>query len=236
MKETLWGGTVPAPTTKRKAATQKQKAKGKRVKPVAEEEESVEEDSDSETEKAVPEGRVHAKAKVPRPAPPGSNAWATKARVLLSKGEYGSRWTELVGAWWAREEGAGFAGTNKAHPAKKRPTQIKDWVGRARNPNFTPEIPDVEEYGEEWWGWWVDINPAWRQKKRPMKRGDGPSWACLDINGQNGFLNVLVGLKWWRDELEEGSPDWEEAVDDVTWVLQQMKEYVALSPTLAHTC
>ncbi|KAJ6467619.1 hypothetical protein C8R47DRAFT_990325 [Mycena vitilis] len=160
----------------------------------------------------------------------------------------------MVGAWWAREEDAGFAGTvstgvyvaerqrltsnaqNKGHPAKKRPTQIRDWVGRARNPNYTPAIPNVEKYGEEWWEWWVDINPAWRQKKRPMKRGNGPSWSCLDLNGPNGFLNVLMGLKWWRDKLEDASPEWEEAVDDVTWVLQQMKECVVLPLTVIHSC
>jgi hypothetical protein len=72
----------------------------------------------------------------------------------------------------------------------------------------------------------VDINPAWRNEQRPMKREGGSSWSTLDIPGQNGFLNLLMCLKWWRDAMEVPSPDWEEAVDDVTWVLQQMTEYV----------
>jgi hypothetical protein len=50
------------------------------------------------------------------------------------------------------------------------------------------------------------------------------SWASMDYKGQNGFLNVLMVLKWWRDAIDIPSPDWEEAVAEVTWVLQQMKK------------
>jgi hypothetical protein len=31
-------------------------------------------------------------------------------------------------------------------------------------------------------------------------------------------------LKWWRDAMKEATPDWEDAVDDISWVLGQMKE------------
>ncbi|KAJ7350502.1 hypothetical protein DFH08DRAFT_668552, partial [Mycena albidolilacea] len=101
-----------------------------------------------------------------------------------------------------------------------RPQAVGDWVGRARN--YTPTIEDVDEFGQEFWTWWIDINPVWREKKRPMLRHDESSWSCMDYKGQNGLLNVLMVLKWWRDALEVVSPDWEEAVNDVTWVLQKM--------------
>lgn len=48
----------------------------------------------------------------------------------------------------------------------------------------------------------------------------------MDYHGQNGFLNILMCLKWWRDALDVESPDWEEAVNDVTWVLQEIQRYV----------
>ncbi|KAJ7315518.1 hypothetical protein DFH08DRAFT_630163, partial [Mycena albidolilacea] len=96
------------------------------------------------------------------------------------------------------------------------PKAVGDWVSRARV--FTPEI-EPEVFGRQFWEWWVDINPDWRTSQRPMIREDGKSWASLDFHGQNGFLNVMACLKWWRDALETPSPDWEEAVDDVTWVL-----------------
>jgi hypothetical protein len=44
----------------------------------------------------------------------------------------------------------------------------------------------------------------------------------MEYKGQDGFLNVLMLLKWWRDAMKDASPDWEEAMDDVTWVLQKM--------------
>jgi hypothetical protein len=54
-----------------------------------------------------------------------------------------------------------------------------------------------------------------------MPKKTGP-WKFLDVLGQNGFLNVLIGLKWWRERLDEESEEWREAVDDVSWVLKQM--------------
>jgi hypothetical protein len=89
---------------------------------------------------------------------------------------------------------------------------------------YTPTITNAEDFAKSWWGWWIDINPAWQEKQQPMKRVQEESWVCLDYHGQNGFLNVLACLKWWRDSLESRSSDWEEAVDDVTWVLQKMQE------------
>ncbi|KAJ7787482.1 hypothetical protein B0H14DRAFT_2269848, partial [Mycena olivaceomarginata] len=101
--------------------------------------------------------------------------------------------------------------------AKKRPQEVGDWVARARN--HTPTIANADNFGKGFWAWWVDINPTWRNEQRPMKREGASSWSSLDIHGQNGFLNLLMCLKWWHDAMEVQSPDWEEAVDDVTWVL-----------------
>lgn len=98
-----------------------------------------------------------------------------------------------------------------------------DWVSRARN--HTPVIGNVQDFGAEFWAWWIDINPAWRGDMRPLSRTAADmSWASMDYKGQNGFLNVLMVLKWWRDAIDIPSPDWEEAVAEVTWVLQQMKK------------
>ncbi|KAF7341811.1 hypothetical protein MSAN_02036000 [Mycena sanguinolenta] len=60
----------------------------------------------------------------------------------------------------------------------------------------------------------------------------GKTGCAWIIRARMGFLNVLMLLKWWRDAMEEGSPDWEEAVNDVTWVLQQMNECSEDNPIL----
>jgi hypothetical protein len=54
-----------------------------------------------------------------------------------------------------------------------------------------------------------------------MLKKDVP-WECLDIAGPNGFLNIVICLKWWRERLEEESIEWRDAVQDVTWVLKRM--------------
>ncbi|KAJ7188437.1 hypothetical protein C8R46DRAFT_830441, partial [Mycena filopes] len=99
--------------------------------------------------------------------------------------------------------------------AKKRPKEVGDWVARMRN--HTPANGD--ELGGRFWVWWIDINPTWRGETRPMACRSGETWASMDARGQNGFLNVLMVLKWWRDATKKSTPDWEGAVDDVTWVL-----------------
>ncbi|KAJ7734705.1 hypothetical protein B0H14DRAFT_2408771, partial [Mycena olivaceomarginata] len=108
----------------------------------------------------------------------------------------------------------------KGLPAKLRPAQVGAWVQRARTGK--PDIRDVERFANEWAKWWQEINPAWRKVSLPMSRlGDGP-WVGLDLPGANGFLNVLICLKWWREQVETESKEWKEAVEDVTWVLRQM--------------
>lgn len=108
----------------------------------------------------------------------------------------------------------------KGLPAKLRPAQVGASVQQARTEK--PDIRDVERFANEWAKWWQEINPAWRKVSLPMSRSrDGP-WVGLDLPGANGFLNVLICLKWWREQVETESKEWKEAVEDVTWVLRQM--------------
>jgi hypothetical protein len=100
-----------------------------------------------------------------------------------------------------------------------RPVQVGAWVQRARSGK--PDIKDVEEFAQSWTRWWQEINPLWRKGITPMPRIDG-CWSSMDLPGPNGFLNVLVCLKWWRERLQEESEGWKEAVGDVKWVLTKM--------------
>ncbi|KAJ6490571.1 hypothetical protein C8R47DRAFT_939242, partial [Mycena vitilis] len=141
-------------------------------------------------------------------------------KSFLGNKDFGPCWTDLVEAWWAREEDAGFEGTRQAHSAVHRPTAVGAWVSRARK--YTPEIKNTDEFSRTWWGWWTDINPDARGENRPLLRVDIVDWQGMDLYGQNGFLNVLMCLKWWRDALENETRDWREGVDDVTWVIKKL--------------
>ncbi|KAJ7184048.1 hypothetical protein B0H12DRAFT_1083253 [Mycena haematopus] len=68
----------------------------------------------------------------------------------------------------------------------------------------------------------VPKNFGWAGFRRDLRSTQREGVGRLDLYGQNAFLNVLMCLKWWRDAIPVASPDWENAVDDVTWVLQQM--------------
>ncbi|KAJ7923568.1 hypothetical protein B0H13DRAFT_1602476, partial [Mycena leptocephala] len=149
--------------------------------------------------------------------------WVVKAKKSLEEDDMGPKWVELVGEWYRREEGKGFISPVSSISLTSARTflltSVGAWVQRARI--GTPEIKDVAVFGREFWTWWQDINPVWRKISLPMEKKDG-SWACMDLPGPNGFLNVLMCLWWWRNKMEEPSQDWREAVEDVTWVLRRM--------------
>ncbi|KAJ7504122.1 hypothetical protein B0H11DRAFT_2221569 [Mycena galericulata] len=211
--------------------------KAKRARKRKEESESEAEATPSESEEEEEEAgskgeEIHTRTPPPPRAPrvPRTAAtakvqpkgWSMKAKSFLTNNDLGEAWLALVDKWWAREERNGFEGTTRSHATKKRPKQVGEWIQRARN--YTPSIEDTNEYAKQWWAWWVDINPAWREEKRPMLRNREGPWECMDYNGQNGFLNVLMSLKWWRDSMPEASKDWEDAVEDVTWALSEMEK------------
>ncbi|KAJ7125574.1 hypothetical protein C8R43DRAFT_843012, partial [Mycena crocata] len=105
-------------------------------------------------------------------------------------------------------------------PTMNRPAQIGSWVKHARA--HKPSGIKLPEFSDEWVAWWRAINPAWRIRNGELVREGTGSWECLRYPGQNGFLNIVVGLKWWREELEEEQSAWIEAVADVTWVIKAM--------------
>ncbi|KAJ7441814.1 hypothetical protein B0H11DRAFT_2251877 [Mycena galericulata] len=74
----------------------------------------------------------------------------------------------------------GVRSQTRSHSAKQRPKQVGDWIQRARN--YTPTIEDTDEYAKQWWAWWIDINPAWREKKRPMLRDRDARWESMNYH------------------------------------------------------
>ncbi|KAJ7488209.1 hypothetical protein FB451DRAFT_1025494 [Mycena latifolia] len=132
----------------------------------------------------------------------------------------GGDWAALADLWWRLEESMGFVSTTKCLPTALRLKQVSLWVKNTRI--GTPALI-VETFSAEWRAWWRKINPEWRRAEDGAlkKEGDGP-WDALRCPGQNGFLNVLVCLKWWRVGLDAESKDWKDAIADVKWVIEGM--------------
>jgi hypothetical protein len=72
------------------------------------------------------------------------------------------------------------------------------------------------------------LNPEWRKTgvtdgERLRKSREG-EWGSTVQTGPNGMLNVLICLRWWRDVIDETELGaWEEALKDVSWVMEQNK-------------
>lgn len=48
--------------------------------------------------------------------------------------------------------------------------------------------------------------------------------------GQNGFLSILQVLKWWQELLDDTDTlEWEFALENVAWVIQEVLNSLLLS-------
>ncbi|KAJ7806503.1 hypothetical protein B0H13DRAFT_1669770, partial [Mycena leptocephala] len=128
-------------------------------------------------------------------------------------------WTKMVGLWWGLERSTGFASSPKGFATKGRPKEVAYWVKCARK--GSPNIENVGAFVADWKGWWKGINPEWRiARDGTLRRTEEGPWDTMKVPGANGFLSVLVCLKWWKDAGGEG--DWADSVADVTWVLERL--------------
>lgn len=67
----------------------------------------------------------------------------------------------------------------------------------------------------------MGLNPEWRVRDGVLVREGEGSWDQMRQPGANGFLGVLIALRWWMDE-EVEMDDWRVMVDDVTWVIEAL--------------
>ena len=69
------------------------------------------------------------------------------------------------------------------------------------------------------------LQPSWRIEGDLLIRSapQGESWEGLRKGGTAGIYVVIMGLSWWiKLQLMERDPHAWTAVEDVTWVIQQM--------------
>ncbi|KAJ7838440.1 hypothetical protein B0H13DRAFT_1643265 [Mycena leptocephala] len=156
----------------------------------------------------------------------GVPKWAADARDLLRDGPGGAVWDGVLEEWWKHEEAAAFTGPPKGQQPKSRPKQVQGWIARARTGGPNPALIDVFAFASQWWTWWKALNPEWRRDgavngERLARSGEG-EWGPIVQTGPNGFLNVLICLRWWRDVINAGEMGaWEEALNDIKWVLER---------------
>jgi len=96
-----------------------------------------------------------------------------------------------------------------------------------RLPGKGPVILDANGYGSKWIQWWTGSQPrardvnAWPLAKEPI---DDTSWQKFPAHGPNGIFLAIMAISWWAPAVKLASEAayFEEAVDDLHWVIQQL--------------
>ena len=74
------------------------------------------------------------------------------------------------------------------------------------------------------------MQPSWRTEGDLLIRDvpEDETWQTLRKGGTSGIYIVIVGLSWWvKVQLAEDTDAWT-LVNDLSWVLQQLKESLAV--------
>jgi hypothetical protein len=90
------------------------------------------------------------------------------------------------------------------------------------------------EYGERFMGWWKNLQPSWRttesQPFLPLSHDvpSGETWQIMRKGGTAGIYIVVMGLSWWvMTQHVERDVNVSSIVEDLTWVIKEMKKYMA---------
>ncbi|KAJ3765050.1 hypothetical protein EV361DRAFT_803047 [Lentinula raphanica] len=146
-----------------------------------------------------------------------------------------SLWVKTIKAWTDLERNHEFSNPTGSSATFRnanagRPDAVSWWF-RNRKP-VTRVPPDnifgqVSDFSAQWWKWWSVINPTWRERDNTTGRlvineNDDGDWSMLIRPGQCGILTVLLCLFWWRQHLTAPSEDWNAALQDVSWVIDEL--------------
>ena len=117
-----------------------------------------------------------------------------------------------------------------------RPKEVADWIRRKKK----DAVPLIHpgQYGNRFIGWWENLQPSWRKNDLdtcfPLSRDvpNGETWQSLRKGGTAGVYVVIVSLSWWvkAQSLDRDVNAWS-VVDDLLWVIQQMKRDLPPPPS-----
>lgn len=109
-----------------------------------------------------------------------------------------------------------------------RPQVLTQWIRNGRKLENEPYIVNLEEYADEWWTWWTNLQPPSREKDAKAQLcqqvGADETWDELRKGSVNGFYGIVCTLAWWMKSLktDEDKESFSGALDDVMWVLTEM--------------
>jgi hypothetical protein len=90
-----------------------------------------------------------------------------------------------------------------------------------------PHIYDTNLYCKQWIAWWTACQLPWRKTQGwpfPREQCDNTQWGKLTAHSQNSLFIVVMSTTWWAASLKptDNRHLFDEAVDDIRWVIKQM--------------
>lgn len=160
--------------------------------------------------------------------------WFPQAFQLVDV-DLGPQYAEFLGHWFHFERLHNWNKSGGRLAGSGRPTLISKWIKEGRYlPRCTEPLIGVdglEHYLGELDVWWKSMRP-----KTAFDREDVDSeWLAMDKCGINGWLSIVVGLKWWGeclkllagDGLKASTKEWLLMLEDLNQVIQNLHTYLA---------
>jgi hypothetical protein len=96
-----------------------------------------------------------------------------------------------------------------------------------------PDLSDKQlSFASSWWKWWRNLQPSWRTHAPLVLSRQVPlnaDWSAMEKGTPNGFFVIILALGWWALGIKhagtvtgDGISNLMNAIDDTTWVLEQM--------------
>ncbi|KAJ3834891.1 hypothetical protein F5878DRAFT_336880 [Lentinula raphanica] len=155
--------------------------------------------------------------------------------------DLGEDFTCTIQSWIELERTKGWISSPKGIACKNRPKELTRWIingrynRRANEPRFG--MSELASFGKSFVIWWTSLKQSASESQGQGQGRKGNGWGTLDVSGKNGWLSIVVCLKWWGMGLGEHRQealgvDWRQSVIDVRCTLNQL---VSFNASLAKT-
>ncbi|CAK5277067.1 unnamed protein product [Mycena citricolor] len=175
-----------------------------------------------------------------RPRCPDKAAvWFQNAHKKFMAVDLGPDFDAVVTAWMRVEDASRYAAGDEGISSNHRPAAVTTWIRRKRTK--IPSIPDTDAYPMQWEKWWTTLQPEWRVAdtvggagwSRVEYGAGGREWGPLYRWGPNGAQNLVAAFYFWGLRLRESSTSnqiavWNEAVQDLGWMLEGLASFYEL--------
>lgn len=123
-------------------------------------------------------------------------------------------------------------------PKTFRPDEVSWWFQHGRRGyegNNIPTISSIGAFETSWIKWWKAVQPQWRDTQNwPFEKDDatGKDWGNIPNGGKDGIFVIVISLAWWVSAPgSSGGSKLNEALDNVTWVINCLIRYLSTNAT-----